>query len=321
MADQRDDIIRFIQNNGPVLPVQIAKLLNTNILFSSAMLSELVDRKILRISHASIGGSPLYFLPGQESLMDERLSKSLSGKEKEAYELIKKEKVVLEKGLEPWQRIAVKSLKDFASPLNVVMENSQETFWKYHLVNESETESIVNNKLNSMQTAQIQETILSKEELKTELPVEEQKTLEIEEVYQEPVHEAKINLTPELIQKEIKKEKKIAKIENKNPSGKFYNLITNYFNENKINVISNELIKKDKEFDFIIDIPSSMGNLRYFVKAKSKPSLNESDISMALGDGKLKNLPTIMLFSGKVNKKINNILETKFKGQLIFKEI
>ncbi len=43
MPDQREEILKFIKYSGPVLPVQIAKHVNTNILFASAMLSELVS--------------------------------------------------------------------------------------------------------------------------------------------------------------------------------------------------------------------------------------------------------------------------------------
>src|SRR3989344_4516995 len=112
MTDQRDEIIKFIGVNGPVLPVQIAKQLNTNILFASAMLAELVERKSLKLTHFSVGGSPLYYLESQEALMDKRLSATLSGKEKEAYNLIKEKQVLREVDLQPWERVAIKSLKD-----------------------------------------------------------------------------------------------------------------------------------------------------------------------------------------------------------------
>ena len=312
MVDQRDDIIKFIQNNGPVLPVQIAKHLNTSILFSSAMLSELVDRKILKISHAAVGGSPLYYLPGQETAMDNRLSNSLSGKEKEAYELIKSQKILIEKNLEPWQRIAVKSLKDFTRPINVLIENSQENFWKYHLLDDKEAELLISDYLESIKPQkQLEQTMVKQEviqekvqpqiQTKLETPkqeIEKNQDIKIEEEKFTP--EIKINIPQTDFKKIEKPELKKKKLSQ--PSGKFYSSILNYFNENKINIINNELIKKDKEFNLIVDIPSSLGDLRYFVKAKSKPSLNESDISMALGDGKIKNLPIVMFFSGKISR-------------------
>ena len=143
MADQRDLTLDYIKYTGPVLPVNIAKHLNTNILFASAILSELVDRKILRITSVAIGGSPVYYLQGQEEAMDERLHQSLSGREKEAYELLKEARIVRENNLEPWQRIAIKNIKDFAKPITAVINNNPETFWRYHLIPEEEAKTII----------------------------------------------------------------------------------------------------------------------------------------------------------------------------------
>src|SRR3989344_1916590 len=288
MPDQRDEILKFIKENGPVLPVQIAKFININILFASAMLSELVERKLLKMSNAAIGGSPLYYIQGQEYLMDDRLSKHLGGREKEAYSLLKENRILFEKNLEPWQRIAVKNLKDFAKPIGVIINNINEIFWKYHLIDDKDAENLIRNVVE---------------------PIEQPK----EELSQTTSNNQIIEKEEQLIKTQ---EKKIIP-----PSGKFYNNLNGFFEDNKIKIVNQELIKKEKEFNFIVDIPSNLGDLRYFVKAKSKPSLNESDISMVLGDAKLKNLPAILLFSGKTNKKIILLLETKFKGQLIFKEI
>ncbi|MBS3175267.1 hypothetical protein J4440_05275 [Candidatus Woesearchaeota archaeon] len=326
MPDQRDEILKFIKENGPVLPVQIAKFININILFASAMLSELVERKLLKMSNAAIGGSPLYYIQGQEYLMDDRLSKHLGGREKEAYSLLKENRILFEKNLEPWQRIAVKNLKDFAKPIGVIINNINEIFWKYHLIDDKDAENLIRNVVEPIEQPkeELSQTT-SNNQIIEEETIEEPPVQEYNEVF---VPETKINISqiPEIKaeSKIIEKQEQLIKTQEKKiipPSGKFYNNLNGFFEDNKIKIVNQELIKKEKEFNFIVDIPSNLGDLRYFVKAKSKPSLNESDISMVLGDAKLKNLPAILLFSGKTNKKIILLLETKFKGQLIFKEI
>jgi len=160
MADQREQVIEYVKYNGPILPVQIAKHINTNILFSSAILSELVERKMLKITSAAIGGSPLYYLQGQEAQMDERLQRSLTGKEKEAYQILKEQKVIREKNLEPWQRVAIRNLKDFSRMINVIVKKNEEIFWKYHLITEEELKEIISKILD-------EETI--KDEIKQEI--------------------------------------------------------------------------------------------------------------------------------------------------------
>ena len=70
--DIRDRIIDLIRIKGPVIPAQISKEISTNIIIASAYLSELVDHKKLRLSKLKIGGgSPLYFLPGQEARLQD----------------------------------------------------------------------------------------------------------------------------------------------------------------------------------------------------------------------------------------------------------
>ena len=59
--DHREKLLKIVQDKGPLLPAQINRELNTNVLFASAMLSEMVDAKKLRLSSMKIGGSPLYY--------------------------------------------------------------------------------------------------------------------------------------------------------------------------------------------------------------------------------------------------------------------
>jgi len=64
--ENHDKIVNVIREDGPRLPVQIARKLSMNSLFVSAFLSELVNSKRIKVSHLKVGGSPLYFMNGQE---------------------------------------------------------------------------------------------------------------------------------------------------------------------------------------------------------------------------------------------------------------
>ena len=66
--ENHEKIINIIQEKGPRLPMQIAGELKINSLFISAFLSELSNQKRIKISHLKVGGSPLYFLAGQEQI-------------------------------------------------------------------------------------------------------------------------------------------------------------------------------------------------------------------------------------------------------------
>jgi len=307
MVDQRELTIDYIRINGPVLPVQIAKHINTNILFSSAILSELVERKMLKITSAAVGGSPLYYLPGQEAQMDERLQKSISGKEKEAYQLLKENKVLREKNLEPWQRVAVRSLKDFSRQINVTVDGTEETFWKHHLVTEEELKQIISGILEQEKPKEIipEPQLISNP---AELPKQE---IKVEQMPQKIIQEETLP-----VQQTLEK----IKIQHK-PEGKFYEKIKTYLQENNIYIIKEETTKKDKEFDFLVDINTPLGKLRYLIKAKSKASITEADITKSHSEGQIKNMPVIVLTNGKISKKTQTYIDTKLAGQLNIKQL
>lgn len=333
MADQREGIINFIRYNGPVLPVQIAKHVNTNILFASAMLSELVSARHLKMSRAAIGGSPLYYLPGQEALMDERLSTSLKGREKEAYKLLKDNKVLREVDLEPWQRIAVKSLTDFSVPLSVKYNGGVENFWKHHLVSDEESKGIVSNILedNYSTQQQVQEIIsrvqeqsvvqTTLEEVRVETPkiVETVKEPEIIEETAEAKEEIKIQTIEEKKISEPKPAEKPKRVQRSDPQ--FYSKVLSFIKSNKIEVLKEEIVKKNREFDFVVNIPTVFGRLKYLVKAKSKSSINEADVSIAFSEGQLKKIPVILLVDGKATKKASLMVEQKMQGQIVIKHL
>src|SRR3989344_6072694 len=121
--DIREKVISYIKKIGPILPVQISKHIEKDLLLSGAILSELIARKQLRVSNASIGSSPVYYLPGQEYMLGPKLYNHLKSKEREAYDLLRENKLIKEEKLEPWQRIAFRQLKDFAVPLYVTVKD------------------------------------------------------------------------------------------------------------------------------------------------------------------------------------------------------
>ena len=83
--------------------------------------------KSVRLSRLKIGGSPLYYVEGQEEQL-ERFIKHLPQKEKEAFELLKKERVVDETKVEPAYRVAFSNMKDFAFPVKVKVNEGEKIF-------------------------------------------------------------------------------------------------------------------------------------------------------------------------------------------------
>ena len=109
----KDKIISFLETNGPSLPVHIAKHINTNMLFASAFLSELLSNKKLKITNLRVGSSPVYYIPGQEKGL-EKYAQYFKSKEREAYELLRERKFLIDSEQDPAIRVALRAIKDFA---------------------------------------------------------------------------------------------------------------------------------------------------------------------------------------------------------------
>ncbi len=297
--ETRDKILEIVKAKGPVLPVQISKEIGSNILMASAHLAELTASKRLKISTIKVGGSPLYYLPGQESIL-QKFTSNMNDKEKKAFDLLNQNRVLRDSEQEPVVRVALREIKDFAFPLNVTHNNNKEIFWKWYLTPNEEAEGIIKEKLNIL-----------------EKPIE--RNME-ERIQKQEIKEQKIEKPLETIQKEIKKPKIPRKYKPREKEDIFLKEIMKFFEKNKINVISSDIIKKNSEMDFIVELPSIVGNLQYYCNARNKKKMNDSDLSHAYVKGQLKRLPVLVLSPGDLSAKAQEMIVRELNN-LTFKKI
>jgi len=74
IQQKKDKILEFLKTSGPSLPVQVARAIQMDPVFASAILSELIESKQIKTSHMKIGASPLYLIPGEEEKLEEKRS-------------------------------------------------------------------------------------------------------------------------------------------------------------------------------------------------------------------------------------------------------
>ena len=177
MFSDKEIVLDFVKREGPVLPIQVAKKTNSNTMFAGAILSELIANKLVKISYAKFGGSPVYYVNGQEEKLS-ILYDHLPGKEKEAYNLLKDNKVLLDAQQEPSIRFALSQIKDFSIPFLINMNNNSIKCWHWHLVSEQEAIQIVKDFFKEQEQKpeqlKIQEQIKETQEIK-ERTTEEKK--------------------------------------------------------------------------------------------------------------------------------------------------
>ncbi|MBU0977622.1 MAG: hypothetical protein KKD18_04350, partial [Nanoarchaeota archaeon] len=143
LSASKEKILSTIKYRGPILPVQVAKEINFSPLFASAFLSELKDEGKIKISNMRVGSSPLYYLPGQEEML-EKFVPYLNQREKEAFQKLKQEKVLDDVSQDPVVRVALRAIKDFAVPVKVRINGEMRLFWKYFILNDEEILGLVN---------------------------------------------------------------------------------------------------------------------------------------------------------------------------------
>ncbi len=282
----RDTILNIVRTEGPVLPVAISRKLGSDTYFAGAVLSQLVANKSLMITSAKVGGSPLYYIKGQENRLD-KLYNYLPGKEKEAYEKLRINQVLKDSECEPAIRVALRSIKDFSRAMQI----NGELYWRWHLTAEEETKTMV----EGPKVAEIKERV----PLGT---IEPQKHSEIHK---------KVEIQRPL---EITKKAEV-KLDD------FLNLVVNSLKLKKINVTESNILRKNREVEGKLKINSDLGVLDYYFIAKNKKTLNEADLSLANDKGRKNKLPVLFLSNGKLSKKAEKYAEENLKGRVVFRKI
>jgi len=136
IQEKKNKIISFLRIGGPSLPVRIAKTIEMDPVFASAILSELLGTKQIKTSHMRVGSSPLYFLPGQEQKLEDH-TENLKSIENEALTKLKQNKTLTDENEEPSIRVALRNIKDFAIPF----KQQDKIMWKYAFTTKEEPTS------------------------------------------------------------------------------------------------------------------------------------------------------------------------------------
>ena len=140
--DLRPKVLELIQKNGPLVPRDISKEIGHDTFIIGAVLAQLRDSGEILASNTKVGGSPAYYVEGQEENL-QALEKYLDPKAKEAYTLLKEHKVLRDYSQPVQVRFSLRQLKDFAQDLTVDVHGTDEIFWKWYLTPIEEAEPLI----------------------------------------------------------------------------------------------------------------------------------------------------------------------------------
>ena len=271
-SEIKEKIILVFKKRGPSLPVHVAKETGLNILFASAFLSELLNEKKIKISNMRVGNSPIYFVSGQE-IMLEKFSEYLKSKEKEAFLLLRERKFLKDSEQEPAIRVALRAIKDFALPFKIKenlpkkfsgpenslnLEENEEIYWRYFNVPEMEFKEL-KIKTKKPTKSEPKNFISSEVKSKSEIPMfPEGKS-------KEKPPDLKILEKPKNLNKKIKEK------------SDFIIKILNFLKIKNIELIE-EIESKKKEFLGIAKINTPLGSIEILIIAKDKKKITKNDI-------------------------------------------
>ena len=295
---EKDKILALIRAKGPVLPIDVAKELKTSIIMASAFLSELVSNKIVQLTRAKFGGTPMYYVSGQEPKLIVLYDK-LHEKEKKAYDLLKEKVVIRDTKMTPVERVAMREIRDFAKPLEVSIKGKKEIFWKWFLISNDEAVNRIKK-------------LLGHAEKRPEQPKEKEKEVVKQQQTVKPMEERK--LPEDIKEKKPEHKRREEKTQQEEKQDNFELKIRSYCRDNNMKVISSKIIKKNSEVEMVVIVGSSVGDLTFYLKAKKKKRCNDADLSSAFIQGQAKKLPVLFITTGDFTKKAKEMLQSEFRG-------
>ena len=326
-----EDVLKAVQAKGPAIPMDIRKFLGKgDSITIGAALSSLSSKGLVKCTNVKMGGSPFYYVRGQENKL-ESLSNYLNEKDKRTFEEIRSSKVLKDSVQEPLIRVSLRNIPDFAKKIELTNNDEKVLFWRWYMISEEEAISIIKGGSQRKQVVEpSQEVIVSGSVSEERFISEEPQANEVIEVQEKEVEQVTTRIEEKIPEsKEVSSEpvKVVPKKESETQrtvsedvedfDDSFFKKIKKFFEDNNIYLKNANLIRKGSEYDLIISMKTPFGETDYFCKAKSKKKCNEGDLSSAYLQGQNKRLPTVFLTTGEITKKAKQKAHDEYKGLLI----
>jgi hypothetical protein len=272
IQEKKKKIISFLENNGPSLPVRIAKTIGMDPVFASAIVSELLGTKEVKTSSMKIGSSPLYLIPGQEKRLEEH-TENLKSVEKDAYLKLKEKKIIKDEQEVPAIRVALRNIKDFAIPFKF----QEKIMWKYAFTPNEEIQRLLSpTKRTERGTEEVPKAWKVKKE---EIKQAKEESKKIENIFRE-------------------------KQTTKSTTKTFLEQIEEFLGSNGRKIISIEEVDKKK----VIAKTETDSEIALLFAFKKK-RVDEEELMKCYKKAKTENLPYHIIVLGDLTKKMNDTID------------
>lgn len=296
----KEKILEIVKQ-GPTIPSKIVKAVGGDTMLIGAILSTMIGTGEVKYSALKVGGSPVYYVPEQETKLEEFIQ-YLNDKDQKIARLLKEKSILQDSKQDPLTKFSLKTIKDFAKPFEV----NKELFYRYFLINREDAEKLAADILND-QEVPTHEVMTDSDSTATDKAI--------------AVHQA---VTPETIdiKDALKPERhpvaqKNAEHKKESPEKRdFFEAIKEHIHKLGLDIVGKEKIKKT---EYALILKNHDSNEYHYCVAKDKKTINEGDLSTAFVFSHQKKMPCIFLMTGKLTKKAESMLQKEFKDMSIEK--
>lgn len=293
-----EQIINILRERGPTLPIHLATKIGISSLFISAYLSEMAEDKKIKVSHLRVGGSPLYFLEGQEQQL-EKFYNFFHPKEAEAFMLLKRYKLLRDSEQEPAIRVALRKIRDFAVGFKI----DDEIFWKYFSLSDTEVNELLSEQREVPKRHEIKRPIQKPAQMQPIEIIEPRRTKTQEPERVEPnIEIPKIKKTLTIEPLEPKKE-----LKKKQTGIAFLEEVKSYLSQRGMELVNLEFYDKK---EVIIKARYNLAPERvHLLFAYNKKKITDKEILKAYKKSTQYNLDYLIIFKGELSKKLRESIE------------
>lgn len=320
----KEQVLQMVKMKGFVVPSDLVRQFHVDTFIMGAVLSDLVHDKKLGVSTVKMGSSPVYYAPEQkEKLLD--LVKYLNEKDKATFSLLQKQKVLSDTEQTPLVRVSLRTLKDYAKPIEVTANGETKLFWKWYLATDEE----VHTTLKGLFVPQPVQSPAAPS-VQPSLPVVEKEKLVVSPL----VLETAAPLKKKIPKARPERQARLAKLSEvlvpiapatlvaavtpvpQEPLDPFSQTVQQFLQQKGITLINYHVLKKG-EGEGLIDIPTPVGSVRYFFRAKQKKKCTEGDVATTYLAAQMKKYPALLLTPGEIPKKVTQKLMEDYPNMKI----
>lgn len=288
--DIENTIISVLKEQGPLLPVDIAKNANLNTWVISAILADLKKENKINQSKSKIGASSLYYLPEHKDKLFESVLSHTNPEIKAKINQVKSAQVIFDDELSTEDKAHFKEYPDLIEDVEVNLMGTHIICWKWWSVADEEVLSFVKTKLSKFKNEYKQPE--PEQQLKPIIDVESVEGFDFSDDAMEKKTTASLD-----------GDKLTNKMGNIWPGSPIHNFLQ-ILSRNKIKVITKDEIEKNKKYQLHVELKTVFGHQHYIIILKnSETPVGVTELIDIFMEGLEEKIPIVFVSSSGFTEK------------------